>query len=146
MTLIPDEAYKAILAAIPILCVDIVVKDQEGRFLLVKRARHPLKGKWWVPGGRVLKGETISQAASRKILEELGVEAEISESLGYYEGHFRENEMGVPSGVHTVSIVVLANLLSDNIQLDYQSTAWKFAPTLPKDFKIVAHQSIGIKQ
>ena len=137
---IPDESYREILSSLPILCVDIVIKDQNGHFLLVQRDRHPLKGQWWVPGGRVLKGESISQAALRKIREELGVEAEVSHSIGYYEGQFDENEWGIPSGIHTVSIVVLASLLSDKIQLDYQSSAWKFSPELPSSFKIIEYQ------
>ena len=137
---IPHESYREILTSLPVLCVDVVIKDQKGHFLLIKRNRNPLKGQWWVPGGRVLKGESINQAALRKIREELGVEAKVSHSIGYYEGQFEENEWEIPSGVHTVSIVVLASLLSDKIELDYQSSAWKFSPKLPPTFKITEYQ------
>ncbi len=132
---IPDDLYRRIIDAIPILCVDIVLKDGD-RFLLVKREREPLKGRWWVPGGRVLKGETIITAARRKIREELGARAEILEPLGYYEKLFKKNEFGVESGIHTLSIVVSARPLTSKIRLDYQSSAWKYSRTLPKYFKI----------
>lgn len=132
---IPLKLYKKIVDILPILCVDIVVKHK-GKNLLVKRRREPAKGKWWVPGGRVLKGETIERAAKRKMKEEAGINIKIIKLLGYYEKHFKENEFGLKSGIHAVSIVVLAEPLSLNIKLDGQSSDWCFSATLPKDFKI----------
>ena len=60
--MIPAEQYKEIIKVLPILCVDIVIKNNRGEYLLVKRAHEPLKGRWWVVGGRVHKGESIEQA------------------------------------------------------------------------------------
>jgi colanic acid biosynthesis protein WcaH len=132
---IPLKLYKKIVDVFPILCVDIVVEHKE-RFLLVKRKKEPAKGRWWVPGGRVFKGETIEKAVKRKIKEELGINVKILKALGYYEKHFKENEFGLKSGIHTVSIVVLVKPLSLNIKLNKQSDDWRFSKTIPKDFKI----------
>ena len=41
--------------------------------LLVKRGAHPCIGKWALPGGFVVSGETIEECAFRKIKEETGV-------------------------------------------------------------------------
>ena len=65
--MIPKEFYKEILKVIPIVCVDIVICNSKGLYLLVKRKNEPLKGWWWVVGGRVLHGETAKEAAARKI-------------------------------------------------------------------------------
>jgi colanic acid biosynthesis protein WcaH len=135
MRVIPIDFYSKIIDAMPILCVDIVIKDMD-RFLLVKRTREPLKGRWWVPGGRVWKGETITSATKRKIKEELGINVKVLEPIGYYERHFKESELGLESGIHTVSIVVTAKPLSFKIKLDNQSSAWRFTRRLPRDFKI----------
>lgn len=132
---IPTDFYSKIVDTIPILCVDVLIKDKD-KFLFVKREREPLKGRWWVPGGRVLKGETITAAAKRKMKEELGINVKVLEPLGYYEKHFKENEFWLESGIHTVSIVVSAKPLSSKIKLDNQSSAWKFSKSLPRDFKI----------
>jgi 8-oxo-dGTP diphosphatase len=45
----------------------------EGRALLIRRGKEPLKGAWSVPGGTVEAGETLRQALVREVLEETGV-------------------------------------------------------------------------
>jgi colanic acid biosynthesis protein WcaH len=72
--LVPGELYRRILAAVPIVCVDLMVIDVEGRLLLLKRRDEPAKGQWWFPGGRVHLGETRAEAASRKLSEECGLD------------------------------------------------------------------------
>ncbi len=135
MKIIPTDFYSTIVDVIPILCVDVVIRD-DNKFLLVKRKSEPLRGRWWVPGGRVRKGETITTATKRKIKEELGINIKPLEPLGYYEKHFKKNEFGLESGIHTVSVVVLVEPLSLKVKLNNQSSAWKFSKSLPRDFKI----------
>jgi colanic acid biosynthesis protein WcaH len=132
---LPIEFYKKIVDVLPILCVDAVIVDKS-KFLLIKRKQKPRKGKWWVPGGRVLKGETAEVALKRKVREEIGINVKVLMPLGYYEEHFKENEFGLKSGIHTLSIVFLATPLSLDIKLNNESSAWRFSKNLPKSFKI----------
>jgi colanic acid biosynthesis protein WcaH len=71
--LIPNELYHRILAIMPIVCVDLMVIDVEGKLLLLKRRDEPAKGQWWFPGGRVYLGETRAESALRKLHEECGL-------------------------------------------------------------------------
>ena len=71
--LIPGEFYRRILAIMPIVCVDLMVIDVDGRLLLLRRRDEPAKGHWWFPGGRVHLGETRADTASRKLTEECGL-------------------------------------------------------------------------
>lgn len=135
--MIPTDAYKNIVAALPIFCVDIIIQDSEGRFLLVKRANQPLKGRYWVVGGRVHKGESAFTAARRKVKQEVGLRVRSFQLVGYWEGAFRYNRYGTPGGIHTVSAVFHAKIRGDErIRLDAQSTAWKFSPRLPQGFEL----------
>lgn len=54
-------------------CVGAVIKNPEGRLLLIQRGHEPGKGLWSVPGGRVEDGESDSEALVREVREETGL-------------------------------------------------------------------------
>ena len=99
--IIPAEFYRAFVAYMPILCVDLIIRNGN-KVLLVKRANEPLKGEWWIPGGRVFKGESLIDAARRKAITEVRQEIE-PKFIGIYEGRFETSAQGLPC--HGVSIV-----------------------------------------
>jgi len=72
MRYIEDELYQKIKEVMPIPCVDIAIR-RGGKILLVKRTNEPERGSWWVPGGRIHKGEGINDAAVRIAREETGL-------------------------------------------------------------------------
>lgn len=63
-------------------CVGAVVHDDDGRLLVVLRARPPEAGRWSVPGGRVEAGETDAQAVRREVLEETGLHVVVGVRVG----------------------------------------------------------------
>lgn len=56
----------------PLLTVDGLITDDQGRVLLIER-RFPPPG-WALPGGFVDRGETVEAAVRREVREEAGVE------------------------------------------------------------------------
>ena len=122
MTL-PHEEYKKVLSAIPIVCVDCLVVNENEEYLLVKRANPPLKGEYWVPGGRLYKNERILDAVHRKMREEVGIGVDVVTILGILEFFDPASEYS-ECGVHTISIVHLVKPLSYDIKLDDQATDW----------------------
>jgi 8-oxo-dGTP diphosphatase len=63
-------------------CVGAVIKDDEGRLLLIKRGHEPSAGLWSLPGGRIEPGETDAEALVREMREETGLEIEAGHLLG----------------------------------------------------------------
>jgi ADP-ribose pyrophosphatase YjhB (NUDIX family) len=66
-------------------CVGAVVRDDDGRLLLVRRANEPGRGLWSVPGGRVEAGETAEQAVVREVAEETGLQVVVTGLAGVVE-------------------------------------------------------------
>ena len=62
------------------LVVACALVDIDGRVLVVKRPPgKPMAGLWEFPGGKVEPSETIAEALSRELQEELGVLVEAAE-------------------------------------------------------------------
>lgn len=106
MTL-PAETYKKILDAMPIVCVDLCIRNK-GKLLLVKRNNEPAKDQWWLPGGRLWKNETLEQCAWRKLKEETNMDnGKIIVRVGPYETMFKEAPFDITTGVHSVNVAFL---------------------------------------
>lgn len=98
--LIPEELYCQILENVPIACVDVAIIAQ-GSVLLVRRKDSPAKGQWWVPGGRVHKGELMRETAIRKAYEEVGIECHVGPIIHTAETIFPDGPNGIP--VHSIN-------------------------------------------
>src|SRR6476661_50619 len=133
---LPDELYTRILESTPILCVDLVIR-RKGRYLLVKRSNPPMKGEWWVPGGRVFRGEKARDAVVRKAREELGLSVGNLELMGYYEEFYRDSALGVP--YHALSLVFTAEPENEDVVLSDESSEWGWFDALPGKFQVGRH-------
>jgi colanic acid biosynthesis protein WcaH len=98
--MIPQELYNQILKNIPIACVDVAIVAQ-GSVLLVRRKDAPAQGQWWVPGGRVLKGEMMKATAHRKAKEEVGIACHIGPIIHTAETIFPDGPQGI--AVHSIN-------------------------------------------
>ena len=88
---IADCLYQTIVASMPIVCVDLLIRNSIGHVLLLKRSNSPAKEQWWLPGGRVYMNELMSDAAKRKALEECGLLLNYAvKQRGTYELFFHE--------------------------------------------------------
>jgi ADP-ribose pyrophosphatase YjhB (NUDIX family) len=75
----------------PLMGVGAVVVD-EGRILLVRRGREPLKGQWSLPGGLLELGESLTAGVAREVLEETGLIVEPVELIELLDRIHQENE------------------------------------------------------
>lgn len=123
-TWIEDKYYEIVLKKMPIPTVDAVVVH-EGRFLLLKRNNPPVKNEWWLPGGRVRKGESLEEAIKREVLEETGLKCKIIRQIGVINQIFPE--------CHTISICYLVEPENIDVKLDSEHSDYRWVTRIPKD-------------
>lgn len=90
-TWLPTEDYRKMLRAMPVVSVDLIINDEAGNILLGKRKNRPAAGSWFVPGGRLLKGEDMVDAVKRISNQELGKELVHERVLGVYHQRYPDN-------------------------------------------------------
>jgi colanic acid biosynthesis protein WcaH len=86
-----ENTFKTIVASTPLISIDLVVRDTQGKILLGKRVNRPAQDLWFVPGGRVLKDESIEQAYTRLLKIELGMDKTSSCFKGIYQHFYDDN-------------------------------------------------------
>lgn len=57
----------------PKACMAVIIENNKGQILMVKRKFNPFKGTWDLPGGFIENNETAEEATGREIFEELGL-------------------------------------------------------------------------
>ena len=119
-----DEAsFLDVIDRTPLVSIDLVVADREKRILCGWRVNEPARGFWFVPGGRILKGEMLDEAFGRIATAELGNgDWRRSESrlLGVFEHLYETNFASVPGiGTH---YVVLAYRIAVDVRPTPSST------------------------
>ncbi|MBL0464127.1 GDP-mannose mannosyl hydrolase [Aeromonas veronii] len=100
-----DKAqFQQIVAATPLISLDLIVRNGQGQVLLGRRLNRPAQGYWFVPGGRVRKDERLDAAFLRLTQEELGLAArrESARLLGPYEHFYADNFSGTEFTTHYV--------------------------------------------
>jgi len=85
-----------------------VLVEQDGKFLLVRRAIQPARGRWTLPAGFVDAGEDPARAAERECLEETGLEVRVTSLVEVMSG------LEHPRGAHIV-IFYRADVVSGEI-------------------------------
>jgi len=91
----------------PLLTVDGIVRNREGKFLLIRRKNPPFQRQWALPGGFVDVGETVEAACARELKEETGLDVTVGRLVGVYSDPKRD-----PRG-HTVSIIFACSCADD---------------------------------
>lgn len=83
-------SYKKFLLSLklaPRLAVELLFENRKGELFFIKRTIDPFKNKWHVPGGFVLKGESIESCIKRVAKEEANTHLDMEKIkfLGIFE-------------------------------------------------------------
>ncbi|WP_237067320.1 GDP-mannose mannosyl hydrolase [Microbulbifer guangxiensis] len=114
---LPEETFKTVVSSTPLVSIDLVVSNSAGDILLGERLNRPAQGYWFVPGGRIVKDESMAEAFERLTEEELGVRVPLAEAefLGPYEHFYSDNFSAKEFSTH---YVVLGYQLELDIPLE----------------------------
>ena len=144
--MIPENFYRDVISVLPIICVDVVIRNESGKVLLARRRNEPIKGHWRVVGGRRLSEESARQACIRKTLEETGLKINELSFLGFYEDVFDKNAFDVAKPYHTLSLVFETQMsieqVEQTIHLDSQHSEWGWFDELPDRFIISTQNTL----
>jgi len=101
---LPADRFYRVIEDASLISVDFIVLDSQNRLLLGKRVNPPAQDHWFVPGGRIYKGELLADAMQRLLISELGSKAAQlrPEWMGLYEHHYPGSVAGELISTHYV--------------------------------------------
>ena len=123
--------FLSVVRNAPLVSIDLVIKNHRGEILLGLRRNQPARGFWFVPGGRIHKGQSIETAFTAIANREIGISADISGAvfLGVYE-HFYDTNFFENDGFGTHFVTLGYQIMLDDIdpqRLPYdQHDLWKW--------------------
>ena len=114
----------------PLISIDLIPRGPDGRILTGLRNNEPARGSWFVPGGRINKGESLDRAFRRICRSELGLQIEREDSvfMGVFEHFYSSNFAQTPDmGTHYVVLAHLIDLQDEHqISPDDQHLEWRW--------------------
>ena len=101
--MLDDAIFKTILDSVPLISIDILVK-RNNKVLLGKRVNKPAEGYYFSIGGRIRKNETIDNAMTRIVQNELNIELQSKPKfIGVFE-HFYNDSIYEDASTHYVNL------------------------------------------
>ena len=141
------KTFENIVTHRPICALDLCILNEKNELLLGKRKNPPAKGYFFVPGGRLRKGETLNLATNRLLKSELNYELpeknfEKIKLLGAFEHFYDENFLGNKSFsshyliiAYSISLRFLNKKCTDSFNDQHEKYLW-YNNKLEKDIKI----------
>jgi colanic acid biosynthesis protein WcaH len=128
--MIDQQDFLFIIDHTPLVSIDLIIENTQGKILLGRRTNQPAQGFWFVPGGRIRKNETLAVAMQRISSTELGTAFNLSDTLlmGPYDHIYANNFAGVDSiNTHYVALGYQLNIDDRfKIQADTQHSEMKW--------------------
>lgn len=106
----------------PSPCNAVIIENENGEIMLVKRKFDPQKSYWDLPGGFIDAYETLEDSVKREIKEELGVDVKVDRIIGVYKDIYVFQNIKVP----TIGIVVLAKITKGKIKVSDDVADYKY--------------------
>ena len=112
--MISNDNFKIVVENTPLVSIDFIIENNDGKFLLGKRVNKPACGYWFTLGGRIFKNEPIFEAIKRLSKKEfnLQITQEMLQFHGIYE-HFYDDSF-VEDAISTHYVVLAYRFKMDS--------------------------------
>lgn len=110
----------------PKVAAAVLVENNNGQVLLVRRANEPFRGLWTLPAGFVNGGEDPAEAAARECLEETSLSVRVKRVLDVISG--REHDRGADFIIVYLAEVISGELIPAD---DADAAEWFERTSLP---------------
>lgn len=114
-----NEHWLEVVQRTPLVSIDLILRDEQGRVLLGLRTNRPAQNSWFVPGGVICKNETLDQAFARiaKVELNLSISRDQAQFRGVYQHFYDDNFAGEPH-IPTHYVVLAYELTVPGLQAE----------------------------
>ena len=147
-----QDDFQFVLDKTPLVSIDLIILNTKGQVLLGLRKNKPAQGFWFVPGGRILKNETVEEAFCRITRKELGVDMDFDEAnlIGVYDHIYTDNMFGTKDiNTHYVSIGLKIDIYKDiklNLDEQHKESRWLSVDLLLDDKTVQENTKLVFKK
>lgn len=126
----------------PVPTVRLIISDEEGRILFLRRAKEEFGGGGWcLPGGKVEYRETVEEAAKKELKEETSFDARALQFLFYQDSPPSE-----PGAMHCINFYFRCDA-TGTLEINYESDAWAWiGPEEMDGYDIVFRNDEGVRR
>ncbi len=124
----------------PVPVVRLIISNNEGKVLFLRRAQEEVGGGGWcLPGGKVDYQDTVEQSAIRELREETSLEAQDLRFL-----FFQDSLPPTPRAMHCINFYFECQAAGEPL-INHESDAWAWiGPEDMDDYDIVFMNDEGV--
>lgn len=148
--MLSSEDFKHLVKLAPLFSMDLVVLNVQKQILVGKRKKSPAKNYWFVPGGRVFKGESLVEAFSRITRTELSLKFDYlsATQLGIYDHFYSDSVFGDDISTHYINAPYLIQLPEETVldlpTVQHQEYRWISIDELNQDVAVHEYSKVFV--
>ena len=99
------DELDTLIGLAPLIAIDLIIRNGHDEVLLGLRNNEPAKGRYFVPGGMIVKNERLAEAFARLMKNETNHAASLKDArlIGVFEHFYNTNRSGSAGyGTHYV--------------------------------------------
>lgn len=149
--MLPVDVFKLAIEHLPLFAIDLIVTNQQNEILVGKRVNAPAQGFWFVPGGRVFKNESLSDAFFRISKDELGRGFSYKDAklLGIYDHFYADSVISDKISTHYINaahVVRIDSSLTDLPILQHTNYRWIPVNSLESEPEVHVYSKVFLHQ